>query len=722
MRPSAGVPEDGRDRPNDTREQAGMAAVTTETTGEVAVLTIDNPPVNGLGADIRTGLDRAVQAALADPAIKAIVITGAGRLFSGGADIKEFNTEKGRIEPVLNVLIDRIEASQKPVIVALHGSAMGGGTELALGCHYRIAAPGTGIGLPEIKLGLLPGAGGTQRLPRLVGVEAALDVILTGDPVPAERALEIGLIDRIAGSDLVADAIAFAKAIVGAGKGPRPISTMEDKLEAARSNRQAFEDARRQAASRARGFEAPTVCIDAIEWSLDLPFAEGKEKERDAFLALVTTDQSKAQRHAFFAEREAAKIPDLPKDVAPMVVRKAAVIGCGTMGGGIAMCFANAGIPVTVLENDKEALERGLARIRTLYAGSVSRGRIDQAEADRRVGLITGTTAFEDLGEVDLVIEAVFETMKVKEEVFSKLDRVTKPEAILATNTSTLDVDRIARATGRPEKVVGMHFFSPANVMRLLENVRGEASSPETIKTAMSLGKRLGKTAVLAGVCDGFIGNRMLYAYTRQANFLLEEGALPQEVDKVIYDFGFPMGPFAMGDLAGLDVGWRIRQERASTRPTNLRYSPIADRICEQGRFGQKTGAGWYRYEEGSRKPLPDPEIEALILEVSKEQGIERRKISDQEILERCIYPLINEGAKILEEGIAIRSSDIDIVWLYGYGFPRYRGGPMFYADTVGPKTIYETMVRLHETHGDWLEPAPLLAELAASGGRFGDL
>jgi 3-hydroxyacyl-CoA dehydrogenase len=699
-----------------------MPAVTNETIDRVALLTMDNSPVNGLGADSRTGLDRAISAAIADPAIEVIVIVGAGRMFSAGADICEFNSAKSRVEPVLTALIDRVEAAAKPVIAAIHGSAMGGGLELALGCHYRVAVAGARLGLPEIKLGLLPGAGGTQRLPRLIGIEAAIDMITSGDPVSAEQALAIGLIDKVADGDPAEAGLALAKEIMAAGKPPRPVSAMKDKLETARARRHLLDDARRNAASRARGFEAPQVCIDAIEWSLDLPFAEGKIKEREAFLRLVGADQSKAQQHAFFAERQASKIPDLPADTAPKEVRQAAVIGCGTMGGGIAMCFANAGIPVLVLEGEREALDRGLARIRGLYEGSVSRGRLDQETADRRIALIKGTTSWRDLGEVDLVIEAVFETMKVKEEVFSKLDSATRPDAILATNTSTLDIDRIARVTGRPDKVIGTHFFSPANVMRLLENVRGAASSPETIATVMALGKRMGKIPVLAGVCDGFIGNRMLYAYTRQANFLLEEGALPHEVDQVIYDFGLPMGPFAMGDLAGLDVGWRVRQERATTRPTNLRYSTIADRICEQGRFGQKTGAGWYRYVEGSRKPIPDPEIEALICEISAEQGITRRTISDQEILERCMYPLINEGAKILEEGIAIRSSDIDVVWIYGYGFPRYRGGPMYYADSVGLKTVYDAMLRLHETHRDWLEPAPLLAELARAGRKFRDL
>jgi 3-hydroxyacyl-CoA dehydrogenase len=502
----------------------------------------------------------------------------------------------------------------------------------------------------------------------------------------------------------------------------RPLVRTRDRELPAEDTAGLFDEARKRIARRARGLIAPHRCIESVENALTLSFDEGMKREREFFVECVGSEQSKGQRHAFFAERQAGKIPDVPADTPVLSIESAAVIGCGTMGGGIAMNFANAGIPVRVLETDPEALDKGLGVIRKNYEGSVSRGRIGQAEMDTRMFLIGGTTGYADIKDADIVIEAVFEDMDLKKRVFARLDEVCKPEAILATNTSTLDVDEIAAATKRPEKVIGTHFFSPANVMKLMENVRGARSSPETIATVMRLSKTIGKVGVLVGVCDGFVGNRMLYAYTRQANFLLDEGALPQQVDKVIYDFGFPMGPFAMGDLAGLDVGWRIRQRRAKTRDPNERYSPIGDRVCELGRFGQKTGAGWYRYEAGSRTPIPDPEIEKLILGASRELGFTRRDIGEQEILERCLYPLINEGAKILEEGIAIRAGDIDVIWIYGYGFPIYRGGPMFYADQVGAQAVYEVMQRLHQEHGDGLEPAALLEDLAKTGKGFGDL
>ena len=475
-------------------------------------------------------------------------------------------------------------------------------------------------------------------------------------------------------------------------------------------------------ARRARGFEAPYACVECLEAAANLPYAEGTAKEREIFVLLLASDQSKAQRHAFFAERQVAKIADVPKDTPLLPVKTAAVIGCGTMGGGIAMNFANAGIPVTVFEVSQEALDKGLTIIRKNYAATVSKGRLSQNEMDQRLGLISTTVDYADLAAVDVVVEAVFEDMALKKEVFGKLDIVCKPGAILATNTSTLNVNEIAAATNRPDKVIGTHFFSPANVMKLMENVRGEQSSPETIATVMKLSKTIAKVGVLVGVCDGFVGNRMLYAYRRQSDFLLEEGALPAQIDKVIYDFGMPMGPYAMGDLAGLDVGWRIRQQQAATRPPHLRYSTVADRVCELGRFGQKTSAGWFRYEEGSRTPIPDPIVDELILKISQENGFTRREVGDQEILERCMYPLVNEGAKILEEGLAQRASDIDVIWMYGYGFPRFRGGPMFWADLVGVQAIYDTMSRLHDEHGDWLEPAPLLKRIAEQGKGFRDL
>ncbi len=691
-----------------------MVSVISERQGEVAVLTLDNPPVNGLSAPVRKALATEVEAALADDGVAAIVITGGGRLFSGGADIREFQTPAALAEPNLRQVIATIEASPKPIVAAIHNAAMGGGLEITLACHYRIAAPKTRLALPEVKLGIVPGAGGTQRLPRLIGIEAALDMIVSGDP--AADPLGLGLVDAVAEGDLVDDAVAFARK---AG-GPRRTSELQDRIDEARGNDQVFDDFRKSIARRARGFEAPYACIEAVEAAVALPFEDGLAREREIFERCLESPQSKAQRHVFFAEREVAKIADVPADTPMRDIATAAVIGCGTMGGGIAMNFANAGIPVTVVETSAEALEKGLGIIEHHYAATVARGRLAEDEMDRRMSLITGSTEFEGAAAADIVVEAVFEEMDIKKEVFATLDRLCKADAILATNTSSLDVDEIAAATSRPENVIGTHFFSPANVMRLMENVRGAKTSAETIATVMKLSKTLGKIGVLVGVCDGFVGNRMLAAYTRQANFLLEEGALPHQIDKVIYDFGLPMGPFAMGDLAGLDVSWRIRKRRGKQQGT--RYSPIADRICEMGRFGQKTGFGWHRYDAGDRTPIRDPEIEALIVSVSEELGIERRAIGDDEILERCLYPLINEGAKILDEGLAQRPLDIDVIWIYGYGFPRYRGGPMFHADAVGLEHVHQTMTRLHDAHGEELAPAPLLARLAGEGKSFADL
>jgi 3-hydroxyacyl-CoA dehydrogenase len=700
-------------------EEAMTESVHYETRGAVAVISLDNPPVNALSGAVRKGIVDGLEQGVRDPEIGVLVLIGRGRCFSGGADIREFGKPAMTQAPHLREVIRTIEDCPKPVVAAIHGTAVGGGLELALGCHYRVGDGSARLGLPEVKLGLLPGAGGTQRLPRLIGVAPALKAILSGEYLPADEAARLGLLDRVVEGELVAGAVAFAEQAAAKG-GPHPVvRDMEIPRDGAA---EVFERTRKEIARKARSLIAPYRCIDSVENALTLPFEEAMAKEREYFLECLESEQSKGQRHAFFAERQANKIPDVPADTPVRPIERAAVIGCGTMGGGIAMNFANAGIPVVVLESAPEALDRGLAVIRGNYAGSVSRGRITQAQMDRRMALITGATDYADLARADIVIEAVFEEMDIKREVFAALDRACKPEAILATNTSTLDIDEIAAATKRPEQVIGTHFFSPANVMKLLENVRGAKTSAATIATVMKLAKTIGKVGVLVGVCDGFVGNRMLYAYSRQANFLIEEGALPQQVDKVITDFGFPMGPFAMGDLAGLDVGWRIRQRRAKTRPKDQRTSPIGDRICERGRFGQKTGAGWYRYEAGSRAPIPDPEIEELILQVSRELGFERRPIDDREILERCMYPLINEGAKILEEGLALRASDIDIVWIHGYGFPVHRGGPMFYADQIGPKAIYEAMSRLHEIHGEMLKPAPLLERLARGGGRFADL
>lgn len=685
--------------------------------GSIALITLNNPPVNAMSFAVRQGISDALGKAVCDDNTRAIVLVGNGRCFCGGADIREFG--KPRKGPLLSNLITVIEACEKPVVAAIHGTAIGGGCEIALGCHYRIGDASARFGQPEIKLGLLPGAGGTQRLPRLIGIEPALEIILSGAYVNAKRGKALGFFDEIVEGDLTQQAILFAERLLAEGKGPRPIRDGEIDTDNAEK---IFAAARAKASKRSRGLIAPERCIEAIESALNITIDEGLALEREFFDELVQSDQSKAQRYLFFAERQARKIPGVPADTPTRAVRKAAVIGCGTMGRGIAMSLANGGVPVTVLDVSQEALDAGLSAIRDTYAGSVSRGSLAQSDRDERIALIDGATDYADIGGADIVIEAVFEEMALKKQVFGTLDEVCKPGTILATNTSTLDVNEIASATSRPDDVIGTHFFSPANVMKLVETIRGKKTSPEVIATVMKLTKDIGKVGALVGVCDGFVGNRMLYAYTRQAKFLLEEGALPHQIDRVIYNFGLPMGPFAMGDLAGLDVGYRVRQHRRKTRPSKHRYSPIADRIVEMGRHGQKTSAGWYRYEKGSRTPIPDPRIEKLIIGVSEELGIQRREISDQEILERCMYPLINEGAKILEEGIAIRPSDIDVIWIYGYGFPRGRGGPMFTADLIGPDTIYKVMSKLHEQHGEYLRPAPLLEELAKSGRKFADL
>ena len=697
-------------------------SVTFERYDDVALLRLLNPPVNGLSFAMRAALGERVAEALADEAVKAIVIAGADRMFCGGADIREFSAPPPPGAAHLPAILDEIEASPKPVVAAIHGVAAGGGMEVALACHLRLAAPGTRLGLPEVTLGILPGAGGTQRMPRLIGVEKALDVIVGGKLHPVDKAVELGFVDECVQGDLVETAIARARQLAADGTPLRRASRLTEHLEAVRGRPEIFTDFRKKMAKRARGFDAPSACVDCVETTLTMPYAEALKNERVVFHRLRESDQSAAQRHAFFAEREVAKIPDIPKDTPARPITTTGVVGCGTMGGGIAMSIANAGLPVTILESSEEALERGMAIIRKNYAATVSKGRLSQAEMDARLARITPTLDDADLGAADVVIEAVFEELPLKKEVFARLDGVCQPEAILATNTSTLDVNAIAAATSRPEQVIGTHFFSPANVMKLMENVRGARTSPETIATVMKLSKKLGKMGVLVGVCDGFVGNRMLYAYRRQADFLLEEGALPEQIDRVIYDFGLPMGPYQMADLAGLDVSWRVRKAQAPTRPVRLRYSPIADRICERGRYGQKTGAGWYRYEEGSRVPIPDPAIHELIAGVSAELGIERRAIGDDEIVPRCLYPLVNEGAKILDEGLALRASDIDVIWMHGYGFPRYRGGPMFWADLVGLRTIHDTMSRLHDEHGDWLAPAPLLKRLAEQGKGFKDV
>jgi 3-hydroxyacyl-CoA dehydrogenase len=690
--------------------------------GAVAVITLDNPPVNALSLSLRTGLDRALAAGMEDAEIEAFVLHSAGRMFSAGADIREFDSGAAGESPTLGELIATIEASAKPIVAAIHGTALGGGCEVALGCHARVSVPGTRLGLPEVTLGIVPGAGGTQRLPRLIGVPAALDMIVSGKPINADKGHALGLIDEMATDEttLVEVAVSLAERLGSEAGPPLKVRDKDDLLAEARERPEMFDESRAKIARRARGFEAPYACIACVEAAVNGTFDEGLAFERETFVKCRSSLQSQSQRHVFFAEREARKVRGVERDTVAMSIGRAAVLGCGTMGGGIAMCFANAGIPVRVTETEQGALDRGMDKIRGNYASTVSKGRLSEADAEARLALIQPTLDFDSVADADIVIEAVFEDMALKKDIFTRLDAICRPEAIMATNTSSLDVDEIASVTWRPEQVVGLHFFSPANVMRLLEIVRGERTSPEVLASVLGLSRQIGKVGIVVGVCDSFAANRMLYPYAQQANFLIEEGAFPEQIDRVIYEFGFPMGPFGLSDLAGIDVGWRVRQHREPTRPKHLRYSPIADRLYEMGRYGQKTSKGWFRYEAGSRTPIPDPEVTDLIVRTSEELGIERREVSDEEILQRCLYPLINEGAKILEEGISERASDLDLVWLYGYGFPRYRGGPMFYADSLGLDHVFTMMQRFHEVHKDWLEPAPLLERLASEGGTFG--
>ncbi len=684
--------------------------------GEVAVITLNNPPVNGLGHALRQGIVAGLDRAAGDANVRAVVLIGAGNAFSGGADIKEFNTPAASAEPHLRQVIAQVEQCTKPVVAAIHKVAMGGGLELALGCHFRVAAPGAQLALPEVNLGILPGAGGTQRLPRAIGAAPALDMMVSGKPVKSEAA-PAGLIDELVAGDLLEGALAFAARAVTEG---RTLRRLRDETVTVEGEAAAFiAAAKARVAKESRGFPAPPKIVECVEAAITLPFDEGLKAERERFEQLVVSTESKAMRHAFFAERAASKIVDVPDGTPTRDVKRVAIIGAGTMGGGIAMAFANAGFPVTLVETQQEALDRGLDVIRKNYAATVSKGRLAQAEMDKRMGLLAGTLDYAAVGEADLVIEAVFENLDVKRQVFAKLDAVAKPGAILATNTSTLDVNAIAAATQRPESVVGLHFFSPANVMRLLEIVRGARTSREVLATVMKVSKAIRKVGVVAGVCDGFIGNRMLEEYLRQAYFLVDEGASPQQVDAALQRWGLAMGPFAMMDMAGQDIGWAIRKRRAVETPARV-YSKWLDRLCEQGRFGQKTGAGVYRYEPGNRVPQPDPVVEELIAAYRRELGIAPRAVGDEEIVERCMLALANEGARILEEGIAARASDIDIVYLTGYGFPLYRGGPMFNADTIGLPRVVEIMARYARGyHGECWTPAPLLARLAADGKRF---
>jgi 3-hydroxyacyl-CoA dehydrogenase len=687
--------------------------------GSIGVITLNNPPVNALSVNkgVVQGILDAFKEGDHDHHIRAFVIIGGGRNFSGGADISEFGKGYDPGKATLPDVLTYMDSVTKPIVAAISGPTMGGGLELALACHYRVALTGAQIALPEVKLGILPGAGGTQRAPRLMGVEKALEFMVAGDPISSEKAKEAGLVDEVVSGDLRAAAISYANRLLKENQGVRRASQLTAALDQPAES--FFAAARERIGKAWRGYPAPLAIAACVEAAINLPFAKGVAFERQQFGKLVETDESRALRHLFFAERQVSKIPDVPEDTPTREIKSAALIGAGTMGGGIAMNFANAGIPVKMLELNQAALDKGLGIVRKNYAATVAKGRLTQEAMDKRMALFTGVTSYDGIKDVDIVIEAVFEDMPVKKQVFEKLDKVCKPGAILATNTSTLDVNEIAAMTSRPQDVLGLHFFSPANVMKLLEVVRAKKTSKDVLASAMKLSKAIKKVGVVAGVCDGFIGNRMLHEYFREAGFLLEEGALPQQVDKLIEDFGFAMGPFRVGDLAGLDVGWYIRKRQTATRPAHLRYSKVADQVCELGRFGQKTGAGWYRYEAGNRNPIPDPVVEKLIVKASKDAGIQRRQITDQEILERCIYALVNEGAKILEEEIALRASDIDVVYIYGYGFPRFRGGPMFYADTVGLDKVLASIKRFHAAHGEFWKPAALLEKLAAEGRKF---
>jgi 3-hydroxyacyl-CoA dehydrogenase len=688
---------------------------------DIAIITIINPPVNALSPGVPEGISDAIAQINGDASVKAAVLIGSGSTFVAGADIKEFGKmtsgkSQGGIPFV--PLLTRIEDCSKPVVMAIHGTAFGGGLELAMAGHYRVAAPSAKVGQPEVKLGIIPGAAGTQRLPRLAGVAKAVEMCADGNPIKAQEALQLGIVDRLIEGDLLAGAVAFAREV--AGKPAPKTRERNAKLGSPEQNAPLFAAARDNARKKQRGMMAPLAAIDAVEAATRLPFEQGVEAERKLFMECLFSDQSKSLIHVFFGEREVAKIPDVPRETPLIPVNSAAVVGAGTMGGGIAMVFANAGISVLLREADQAALDRGMATIRKNYENSVKRGRFTQQFMDERLKLIKPTLTYDGFGDVDMVVEAVFEGMALKKEIFGQLDRVCKRGAILASNTSTLNVDEIAQATVRPEAVIGTHFFSPANVMRLLEIVRGRASSKEVIATCMQLSKKLGKVGVLVGNCRGFVGNRMFGPYRREAQFLAEEGASVEAVDKALYDYGMAMGPMAVGDLAGLDVGWRIRKEYRHLEKPGVRQPIAEDRLCELGRYGQKTGAGWYKYDE-NRRAIPDPEVAQLVSKWAAEAGIPQRKIPAEEMVDRCLYALVNEGARILEEGYALRAVDIDIIYINGYGFPSHRGGPMFYADTVGLKKVYDRICEFHRQHGELWEPAPLLKRLAEAGKTFAD-
>ena len=694
--------------------------------GDIAVITLNNPPVNGLGLSTRQAIADGVVQANADAAVKAIIVTGAGKAFSGGADIKEFGSPKALQEPNLLSVILLLENSAKPVVAAIHSVCMGGGLELALGAHYRIAAPGTSVALPEVKLGLVPGAGGTQRLPRVLGVEAALNMIVSGEPVKSELLASLPgqkLFDKLAASpeSLAEEALTLAREVAAKHADGSALPLVRNLPCKHPQGDAYFQFARNMVKGMAKNFPAPGKCVDAVEAATQKKFDDGMAFERETFINLMWTPECRALRHIFVADRAASKIPDVPSDTPQRTIAQVGIIGAGTMGGGIAMNFLNAGVPVKMLEMKQEALDRGVATIKKNYEAQVKKGKLKQDKYEQRMALLSTTLAYADLKDADLVIEAVFEEIGVKQKVFEALDAVAKPGAILASNTSTLDVDKIASFTKRPQDVVGMHFFSPANVMKLLEVVRGAKTGKDVLATVMAIAKKIKKTAVVSGVCDGFIGNRMIERYSQQAGFLLDEGCTPQQVDKAVEKFGFAMGPFRMGDLAGNDIGWAIRKRRAVEQP-DIKYSKTADLLCELGRFGQKTGAGWYDYQAGKRDAIPSQLVIDMVEKHRKDKGIVPRKISDEEIVQRLVYALVNEGAHILEEGIASKASDIDMVYLTGYGFPIYRGGPMHYVDQVGLFNVVQSMNRFAKNPLDdaaFWKPAPLLARLAAEGKTF---
>jgi 3-hydroxyacyl-CoA dehydrogenase len=684
----------------------------------IGIIIIDNPPVNALSPGVPDGIIACVREANADPSIKAMVLIGAGRSFIAGADIRQFGKERPRAK-LGERSYDILDTSEKPIVAAIHGYALGGGLETAMSCNYRIAVPSAKVGQPEALIGIIPGGGGTQRLPRLIGPKAALDIIVTGRHVPAEEAKKLGIVDELVDekADLRTAAVEFAKRVAGRRPLPR-VSEHDEKLREAKDDPGMFDAMRKSIARRARNQKAPYSCIDAVEAACKLPFAEGMKREAELFSALENAPEARALRYVFFAEREAGRIPDLPKDVPTREIKTAAVIGAGTMGGGIAMSFSDFGIPVRIIESTPEAMQRGMQKIRDNYATSVKRGSLAADEMEKRLTRIHPAGGYDEIADADVVIEAVFEEMAPKKEVFAKLDKVMKPGALMLSNTSALNIDEMAKMTSRPEDVAGSHFFSPANVMKLLEVVRGAKTSPGTLASVMQMGRKIGKISVACGNCDGFLANRSRGPFGTEMIIMLEEGALPEQIDKVMVDFGYPMGPFAVADLAGLDIGLVSRRRRAAENP-NYRKLPIADRVAEMGRYGQKTGAGWYRYEKGDRTPHPDPVVTDIIRQTAKELGVEQHAFTDEEILTRLLFASVNEACKIIEEGIAYRASDVDVMWLYGFGFPRYRGGLMYWADGIGVKAVYDQIARWHQRFGERWAPAKLLRDLAESGTPF---